>query len=561
MSYKTHARRTAPRGAAVAADATRGRVAAMPRYLARPAAVAAAPVAPRLALGPPGDTFEQEADRVAARALSGPQAGTPPDAGTPHARPAAAAASAMPATGRGDPLAAATREQMESRFGVSLGHVRVHQGAEASSLNAQLGSRAFTQGHAIWLGAGQSPSDDRLLAHELTHVVQQSGGASGGSVGPIQGRSGPAVIQRDLVSSFSLPLGGFEMGMRSVNGAANTPPTFSGLSGTIRFIPDLLAPNSNHISLVQIVRLTDAGGADVNPQSMPAEQAPRGGLGDPGVRTEDDATRGVQGGFFTDVLHKPLAAGAPAVTPGTPLSPDYPFRPAPGGGGAPPQTPGFKRSDDPADIRSSALFDSPGAVGPGANFDFTFETVARGQDTGVVYGAVHWGFNLRAGVVGGEFMTPAAAASATFDEALERHRDFYVHEPVTFYFAFDSDVLDAGQAARIDGFMAYLDRNPTVRLSLEGFADLVGGASAYNRALAQRRAAAVADELVARGVDPMRIDSPVVGHGASTAATTDAGTGDQGGNAAVGADQSREANRQMNRRVVLSFNESASTLP
>lgn len=557
MSYKSHARSAAPRAAAPSADAPRTRLGGMPRFLRRTAG-AAAPAGPAVAVATAGDRYEAEADRVADAVTASPRTERSPDAGAavgPRPSLPVRPASALAGSG-GMALDAAQRGAMEARFGVGLGAVRLHEGAQAAALNSQLGSRAFTLGSDIWFGAGHGPADERLLAHELTHVVQQGGGH-----GAVQGRSGPPLIQRDLVSSFSLPLGGFEMGMVTANGAANTPPTFSGLAGTIRFIPDTLAPNSNHISLVQIVRLTDLGGTDVNPQSMPAGQAPRGGLGDPGVRTEHDAARGVQGGFFTDVLHKPLAAGAPAEAPGTPLSPDYPFRPAPGGGGAASQTPGFKRSEDPADIRSASLFDAPGAVGTGANFDFTFETVARGQDTGVVYGAVHWGFGLRAGVVTGEHMSPAEAASATFDEALERHRDFYVHEPVTFYFGFDSDVLDGAEAAKIDGFIAYLDRNPTVRLSLEGFADLAGGASAYNRALARRRAVAVGDALVARGVDASRIDGAVVAHGASRAATTDAGTGDQGGSAAVGADQSREANRQMNRRVVLSFRETVSVAP
>jgi len=152
-----------------------------------------------------------------------------------------------------------------------------------------------------------------------------------------------------------------------------------------------------------------------------------------------------------------------------------------------------------------------------------------------------------------------AGSSATFTEAMERHRDFYVHEPVTFYFAFNSDVLDGTEGAKIDAFLAYLTRNPTVRLSLEGFADQVGGASAYNVELSRRRANAVRAGLIARGIAAARINAPVVATGASTAATdatsqVPAGTGDQGGNAAVGADQSREANRWANRRVVLTFN-------
>ena len=79
--------------------------------------------------------------------------------------------------------------------------------------------------------------------------------------------------------------------MAKQEGAVDTPPTHSGLSGTIRFIPTVGAPNSNSISLIQIVRVTDTGGSDVNPVTLPAGQAPRGALGTPGVRTEEDVAR------------------------------------------------------------------------------------------------------------------------------------------------------------------------------------------------------------------------------------------------------------------------------
>jgi outer membrane protein OmpA-like peptidoglycan-associated protein len=532
--------------------------AGLPRFLrARPPAASAADT---LRVNTPDDRHEQEADRIAADVMAGP-APSP----VAQARPEAAARSGpLPriaqalGSGSGQALDEATRRTMEPRLGTDLGHVRLHSGPQATALNRDLGSRAFTLGGDIFFGAGHGPHDKTLMAHELTHAVQQGGGASDRG---ISARTGAPVIQRDLMQSMPVPLGGFEIGMQAFNGTTSTPPTFSGLSGTIRFIPDVNAPNSNSIALVQVVRLTDLGGTDVDPQSMGAPQAPRGALGDPGVRTQDDPARGVEGGFFTDVLHKPLAAGATPAAPSSPLSPNYPFRPLPTGGGAPPQTPGFKRSSDPADIRSASLFDSPGATGTGANFDFSFETVARSEDTGIVYGALDWGFRLNAGVVEGEHVTAVASQSATFDEALERHRDFYVHEPVTFYFDFDSDVLSPAEAAKIDAFLPYMGRNPTVHVSLEGFADQVGGASRYNANLSLRRATAVEAALLARGIAASRIDGIIIGHGASTAATTDAGTGDQGGNPAVGADQSREANRQMNRRVLLTFTDTAPPAP
>src|SRR6185503_18761514 len=55
--------------------------------------------------------------------------------------------------------------------------VRVHTGPEAIQMNRELGAQAFAVGQDIYYGAEQSPSDLALTAHELTHVVQQTGAA------------------------------------------------------------------------------------------------------------------------------------------------------------------------------------------------------------------------------------------------------------------------------------------------------------------------------------------------------------------------------------------------
>jgi hypothetical protein len=84
--------------------------------------------------------------------------------------------------GGGMPLARETREFFEPRMGADLGNVRVSTGSQASSVARQLNARAFTVGNNITFGAGQyQPSSNdgkRLIAHELTHVIQQ-GGARG----------------------------------------------------------------------------------------------------------------------------------------------------------------------------------------------------------------------------------------------------------------------------------------------------------------------------------------------------------------------------------------------
>jgi hypothetical protein len=78
----------------------------------------------------------------------------------------------------GQPLDAATRAIMESRFGHDFSHVRVHTGPQAAAAAQAVSARAFTIGSDVVSGQGQhapgTVEGQRLLAHELTHVVQQS---------------------------------------------------------------------------------------------------------------------------------------------------------------------------------------------------------------------------------------------------------------------------------------------------------------------------------------------------------------------------------------------------
>ncbi len=81
--------------------------------------------------------------------------------------------------GGGQPLETKLRMQMESAFGANFSGVRVHNDSKADKLNRALSARAFTTGRDIFFRQGAynpgSSSGRELLAHELTHVVQQSG--------------------------------------------------------------------------------------------------------------------------------------------------------------------------------------------------------------------------------------------------------------------------------------------------------------------------------------------------------------------------------------------------
>lgn len=79
--------------------------------------------------------------------------------------------------GKGQPLSTPERGYFEPRFGTDFSAVRVHHDSQANQLAAALNARAFTIGRNVVFGAGEySPAGHegrKLLAHELTHVIQQ----------------------------------------------------------------------------------------------------------------------------------------------------------------------------------------------------------------------------------------------------------------------------------------------------------------------------------------------------------------------------------------------------
>lgn len=80
----------------------------------------------------------------------------------------------------GNLLPAATREQMESSFGADFSGVKIHNDSTSVQMNESLNAQAFTHGSDIYFNAGKYNTNNtagrHLLAHELTHVVQQNEG-------------------------------------------------------------------------------------------------------------------------------------------------------------------------------------------------------------------------------------------------------------------------------------------------------------------------------------------------------------------------------------------------
>jgi hypothetical protein len=101
----------------------------------------------------------------------------------------------MQRSGMGQPLDDGTRSFMESRFGEDFGEVKVHTDSAAAEASQQIQAQAFTTGRNIYFGQGrfqpQVTEGKKLLAHELTHVVQQNNVSSTPIMAkPILGSSG-----------------------------------------------------------------------------------------------------------------------------------------------------------------------------------------------------------------------------------------------------------------------------------------------------------------------------------------------------------------------------------
>lgn len=165
---------------------------------------------PAFSISQPGDAAEQEAETISERVVCGGSMGLL-SGGTVAGQPAIQrkcahceqeekakniqrkeSSAAVPATssfalksqldssqGQGNALPRSTRQKMEQAFGTDLGNVRLHTDSQAATLSRKLNAHAFTYGQDVYFNTGQynpqSTEGHKLLAHELTHVVQQTG--------------------------------------------------------------------------------------------------------------------------------------------------------------------------------------------------------------------------------------------------------------------------------------------------------------------------------------------------------------------------------------------------
>jgi hypothetical protein len=168
---------------------------------------------PKLSIGPVDDVYEREADAVADKVVS---SGTSPiqakispivqrkcshceeeelqrkDAGENKSLSHAPAIVSGVIGSGGNKMDGGTKSFMESRFGYDFGNVKIHTDTVAAKSAQSINALAYTSGNSIVFNEGQynpsTPNGQKLLAHELTHTIQQGAAKSL----PIQRQAAPA---------------------------------------------------------------------------------------------------------------------------------------------------------------------------------------------------------------------------------------------------------------------------------------------------------------------------------------------------------------------------------
>jgi hypothetical protein len=202
----------------------------------------------KLTVGKPGDPYEQEADSMAAKVMAMPESAvqesiqrqnplskaselnSPTNSIAPALQRSAtgeeeeiqmksgtrqAADGSIQASrsiesrltdskGGGSPLPQEVHGFMEPRFGADFGGVKVHTGSNAVQMNKDLGAQAFARGSDIYYGAGKSPGNNELTAHELTHTIQQTGTKQLSAKSIVSLKSNKETFQTNSIASPSL---------------------------------------------------------------------------------------------------------------------------------------------------------------------------------------------------------------------------------------------------------------------------------------------------------------------------------------------------------------------
>lgn len=264
----------------------------------------------KLAVNTPGDQYEQEANTIADKIVqdsgNGLQQKEPGQAGQSlkYHPPAAAITPKLQAkggagqaaspqlesklsssAGKGNSLDANTNALMGGKFGADFSHIKIHTDNDAVNMNREINARAFTVGSDIYFNKGQynpaSPDGKHLLAHELTHTLQQGAGSSQ----QVIQRDTPAPATADSpdfklpsvdLREGSSPLVASALGSGEINGfATGSAKIPSAGESTLRYQAQQIIYflKKYPVSAVRIAGHTDKEGKEENNLTLGQERA------------------------------------------------------------------------------------------------------------------------------------------------------------------------------------------------------------------------------------------------------------------------------------------------
>lgn len=363
--------------------------------------------------------------------------------------------------GNSQSLPADTQKELGGKMNADFSDVSIHTDNKAVEMSNEVGAKAFTHGNDIYFNRGQydtsSSQGKHLLAHELTHTVQQGGN-----------RIHKKIIQRDIVDSG--PDMKSDEGQFSINLVKKEIPPESkvGEKGTVGFHPDKKSFKTNEIGMIQIVKNTkiDNAGIEADYADWQGDDADINS-----VKTSEKLI------VYNTTIKDTLKTISQSQTNGhvTPLEiynvnmtalgafdenkaiPDkteikIPKVQANYSIDIPPKDPKatkrtkardaevplFYRDYQPNPLDSkdgynktntmeASLWDFPGIKSAAVNYRWDFETVARSKDKGFDYGTVHWGFTADHGIIKNEYHYLAKGTSSTYNSAIAEFNEFYAN--------------------------------------------------------------------------------------------------------------------------------------
>jgi outer membrane protein OmpA-like peptidoglycan-associated protein len=475
----------------------------------------------KFAVNRPGDRYEQEADRVATQVMNMPDFPVEQQHEAQGSVPLQKLIRDTTHTGTlgrgGSPLPDSVRSYFEPRFDHDFSQVRVFTDDKAASVAHAMSARALTVGQNIFFRPNEyQPTNSggrALLAHELTHIIQQSGGSRTKGRFGVSQVSSPSLVQRRLIATGSHA--DIDAFMALIGPAIGLELEHDPATNAIRGVASLATPATSPALAATLTHIMDDAVQDAEVH-MGRGQA---GVAVGAFPAPPDLTGGrVQQIDIDDVLQIEAGArGSGLAKIAHEIQENYHAHSFPVVAG----TSRYPPSHREALASESAVAQE--LVGPGNRVASVTVPIGSNISTRVQdFENYFLVFDLTQ--VGTDFSVSNARQAPRVNVATYTIDGFVT----------GSDAVPAAGAATIATVVADLAANPTATVRIEGFTDDVG-VPAGNDPLSLRRAENARDDIIMAGATGGPVRFHVVGRG----------------EAAFVAPNNTAANRSLNRRVVI----------